>query len=490
MAKNSKNAGQPKLYLMEIEYDRRGNGLWHSLKLIDSGNAKAIRQSEQLDVERRLASKWKPLEVAVERSKKMGDLVCTDGGIGNFAASQKAIQVLRPLLGTGAEFLPLTIVGECEDFGEPERGKFSERYPRMAALHCLSYVDLAPNAEATYFEGTHAIVIAEVVRYAFHPEDIQDKHLFKVRGDSAYLASQSFRQAVMDAGLKGVVFQPVKYDLGRKVEVKASRPKAKKPSVKVDPPSPINFSNLDSHPVISRQLWDSWVEHWQWITKAIKARGGEAHSPKIGPPTSKKKIDQLQRSLGTPLPKDFVEVITGYSSKVTMDWDLCSDVGLMNGLASFRKHRLEKEDRPPKPYQETSSCGGAPLWDVSVLLSLKRAHQKLLSSFPTPLPDYQQAYVGKLPFIEAPNGDWIAFDISQGAANCPVCYLSHDGDVSIHNRRLGENFVEFMTSWTSVGCPGPEFWQIEPFYDKRGRRLKASGPAVDHWKRWVSEGRR
>jgi hypothetical protein len=197
----------------------------------------------------------------------------------------------------------------------------------------------------------------------------------------------------------------------------------------------------------------------------------------------------LQRSLGIRLPNDFVEVITEYSSKVTLDWDLCNEVGLMNGLVSFRKDRLEKEDAPPKQYLETRSCGGAPLWDVNVLLSLKRAHQKLLNSFPTPLPEYQQAYVGKLPFIQAANGDWIAFDVSRAPANCPVCYLSHDGDVSIHNRRLGENFVEFMTHWTNVGCPGPEFWQMEPFYDKRGMRLKASGPAIDHWKRWVSEGK-
>jgi hypothetical protein len=214
MAINTRNAGLRKLYLMEVEYDRRGNGIWHCLKLIDSGNVKAIRQSGQLDLVRRVASKWKPLEVAVERSKKMGDLVPTDGGIGNFAASQKAVQVLRPLLGAGAEFLPLKIVGEHELFGDPERGKLSEPYPTMSALHCLTYVDLAPNAEATYIEGPYATFIAEVVRYAFDPEDIHDKHLFKVRGDPAnYLASEALFELVKRAGLKGVVFKPVPYEV-------------------------------------------------------------------------------------------------------------------------------------------------------------------------------------------------------------------------------------------------------------------------------------
>jgi hypothetical protein len=418
----------------------------------------------------------------------MGDLISTEGGGGfaNFAASPKAVRVLRPLLGDWAELLPLKIVGEKEYFGEREPGKFSEKYPSMCAIHGLAYVNFAPNAEATYIVGTHATFIAEVLQYAFHLDDIRDKHLFKVRGDSPYLASETFRECVVKAGLKGVVFKPVKYVLGREVVAKPPRRKPKKPAVKVSPPKVIDFSKLDARPVITRALWQAWVEHWEWIAKAIKARGGEARKPKIAPPASRKKIVQLQRALGIPLPNDFVEVITGYSSKVTLEWDLSDEVGVLRGLASFRQDRLEEDDRPPKQFDETMSCDGSALWDVSNLLRLKRQRDSLLNSFPTPLPDYQQAYVGKLPFIHVPNGDWIAFEVSQGPARCPVYYLSHDGDESLHNRRLGESFIDFMSRWANVGCPGPELWQMEPFYDKRGRRLKATGPRVATWKNWVS----
>ena len=67
----------------------------------------------------------------------------------------------------------------------------------------------------------------------------------------------------------------------------------------------------------------------------------------------------------------------------------------------------------------------------------------------------------------------------------PVVYLSHEGDEDLHGRRLGLDFAEFMTRWSNLGCPGPEMWALEPFYDRRERRLRDAGPAVDRWKEWV-----
>ena len=95
----------------------------------------------------------------------------------------------------------------------------------------------------------------------------------------------------------------------------------------------------------------------------------------------------------------------------------------------------------------------------------------------------------RLPFMEVGNGDLIAFDKREGGRNCPVVYLSHDNDEGFHDRRLGVNFVDFMTRWTNLGCPGPDYGGMLPFYSNRLKLLNSEGRLVKRWRRGLTEGK-
>ena len=68
------------------------------------------------------------------------------------------------------------------------------------------------------------------------------------------------------------------------------------------------------------------------------------------------------------------------------------------------------------------------------------------------------------------------------------CEYNRDNNAiwhEVHGRRLGLDFTDFMTRWSNLGCPGPEFYLLEPFHDRRQRLLRDSGPVVERWKAWI-----
>jgi len=77
-----------------------------------------------------------------------------------------------------------------------------------------------------------------------------------------------------------------------------------------------------------------------------------------------------------------------------------------------------------------------------------------------------------------------AFDIEKGNLNCPVIYLSHDGSDN-HGMKVGNNFIDFITRWSNIGCPGTEDWQIEPFYNYNNKQIDLTGERVSAWKKWL-----
>jgi hypothetical protein len=76
--------------------------------------------------------------------------------------------------------------------------------------------------------------------------------------------------------------------------------------------------------------------------------------------------------------------------------------------------------------------------------------------------------------------------VARGRRDCPVIYLDHEHGRR-HGIRLGSNFVDFITRWSNLGCPGLEIERMMPFYDPVQNLLMDSGEVVENWKRWVSE---
>jgi hypothetical protein len=226
--------------------------------------------------------------------------------------------------------------------------------------------------------------------------------------------------------------------------------------------------------IVTKRLWDTWVRNWHWVTDAMAAKGASVRRPKIAPPVGDREgvMDRLQSVW---VPPDFVDVMANFSAKVTLSWYLHTDDA-----------DLAEDDLPPAAYDEVGASEAPALWDVGTVVKLKRyIDQWVASAFPDVADPWQRSWHNKVPFIEVCNGDLLAFDLSQGTSRCPVVYLSHEGDEDLHGRRLGLNFTDFMTRWSNLGCPGPEMWGLEPFYDRRERRLRDSGPAVERWKAWV-----
>jgi hypothetical protein len=198
----------------------------------------------------------------------------------------------------------------------------------------------------------------------------------------------------------------------------------------------------------------------------------------IAPPASLDEVRAIEREHRLVLPEEFVEVVTGYSAVVSFHW-------------SFEDMNTGEEIVvPPEGYRDISSGGGGSDWDLWNIGTLAR-HSEDLQGWMTTRTQPEEGSFGlvwqsKTAFMHAMNGDLYAFDIAKGSRDCPVIYLDHEHG-SDHGIRLGLNFVDFITRWSNLGCPGEEIWQMMPFYDREQNLLMASGEVVENWKSWIDE---
>ena len=216
------------------------------------------------------------------------------------------------------------------------------------------------------------------------------------------------------------------------------------------------------------ELWDRWVQNWEWAMSCMKRKGCRTKEVVVTEPISLWELEGLQEKLDIILPGDYVRVVTGFAQSLTLFWHL-------------------DDPNPPKPYHQVFSSWADALWDVRRLTEYKTEYENWLrESFIDPDDPYDKVWYDKLAFMTVPNSDMIAFDVTAGHSDCPVVYLSHD-DGELHGCRLGTSFVDFMSRWSNLGCPGPEDWQMAPFYDWERRILMDSGEVVENWKRWINE---
>lgn len=208
-------------------------------------------------------------------------------------------------------------------------------------------------------------------------------------------------------------------------------------------------------------IWQQWVKSWHRVVESMGQRGYESGEVTIAPPALPQEIATLESTLGSALPVEFAYIVTHYSAKVSLYWHLGR---------SINEEEWQRREFPA-PYDPVFSSWAEALWDIKCLFD--------------PLEEYIDSddpiWKNKLAFLPVMNGDCIAFDMSQGMENCPIVYLSHENG-SNHGRRLADNFVEFITRWSNIGCPGPEDWQMEPFLEGTQGGLLASGEVVEQWK--------
>lgn len=75
---------------------------------------------------------------------------------------------------------------------------------------------------------------------------------------------------------------------------------------------------------------------------------------------------------------------------------------------------------------------------------------------------YGDSLANVLPFIDVPNGDVLAFDLSDSNEDKKVVYISH-GDADYFGVLISRNFDEYMTNLLDIGMLQTEIWEMKGF---------------------------
>ena len=132
---------------------------------------------------------WKPIAVRIYPKQKRGDFIGLPGTLG---CNKQAYKILEPLIKNSVELLPLN----CKE-GNYSLIKVTD------IVDCLDY----DNSTIDRFDDGRVMWVDS---FAFYPEKIQNKHIFKIPElNAVYLVSQTFKNCVEIHGLEGLIFRLV-----------------------------------------------------------------------------------------------------------------------------------------------------------------------------------------------------------------------------------------------------------------------------------------
>lgn len=143
---------------------------------------------------RPLASSWVPVPVKIYPGKRRGDFPSLISYVPVF--SEKALQILEPLVGSSIEALPL----QCK------KGSFYA----INVLDLAAALDLERSEIVRFSDGG----IMDVERHVLKEDLLAGKNIFKLAEmprDRVFV-SEAFKKSVEENGLKGLIFRPVGLD--------------------------------------------------------------------------------------------------------------------------------------------------------------------------------------------------------------------------------------------------------------------------------------
>lgn len=207
--------------------------------------------------------------------------------------------------------------------------------------------------------------------------------------------------------------------------------------------------------------WSQWTVLWRGIGAAAANLSSECVI-EVAPPASLGEVARVEASLQRPLPARFRRAVLGFSRRVTIRWKL--------------------PDGKDPPHEFRGIFAGELGWNLETLLELETSRQEWMRvCFPNPNDPYDVVWHRKFPFFSVGNSDMLAIDDADPGQ--PVVYLSHD-DGEGHGKRLGSDFIDYVTRLSRLGCPGAEDWQWLPFHDSQIDLLNPDGPAAARWRSW------
>ena len=206
---------------------------------------------------------------------------------------------------------------------------------------------------------------------------------------------------------------------------------------------------------------DDLKTRWQRVLDAVEELGGEASALDVGPAADAQELRQAEQDLGAPLPPKLRRFLAEFSESLEFDW------------------RLPGGYRLPAPLDEVY-FGGCEL-SLDGVVEAETAKRAWLEEVirTWEIPEAEAAWENKFGFMTLANGDIVAVDLDPAKSEA-VVYLSHDGEEA-GEEILGDDIFDFMAIWSRLGCPGPEWWQWEPFLDSNDK-LSAEVPAALKWR--------
>lgn len=95
-------------------------------------------------------------------------------------------------------------------------------------------------------------------------------------------------------------------------------------------------------------------------------------------------------------------------------------------------------------------------------------------------------YTELFPVLEIGNGDAILLVKSGPDLGHVVCFThegaSNDPLDDVYMPTLSDSFESFLDTWITLGCPGPEIWEVAPFLDLATKRLSAETDLAKLWR--------
>ncbi|QUE87319.1 SMI1/KNR4 family protein [Exiguobacterium alkaliphilum] len=201
------------------------------------------------------------------------------------------------------------------------------------------------------------------------------------------------------------------------------------------------------------------------IASRVEQLGGEVGEVTIAEPASSDEVLQMEKRLGISLPKSYKRVLLEYAGEFSFYWSL--------------------PDEMERPHEFREIFSGTVQWSLTSLPRLEEERKEWINVvFPDVNDPYDVIWHDKLAFCEVDNGDYLAFDLSDGADDAPVVYLSHD-DGDGHGYRLANNFIELIEHASRLGFVGCEDFRWLPFTTSSTSGILADGEAAIRFRRWL-----
>lgn len=184
-----------------------------------------------------------------------------------------------------------------------------------------------------------------------------------------------------------------------------------------------------------------------------------------GPVMHLNEIEQTELALGRPLPDSLRSFFLEHSKHIDISWQF--------------------PDNKPESFPNWGRCN----LSLPKTVELFGIYQKWISNcFSDPENEEDLIWHNKFPIQEVGNGDLLAMELI-GEKQGSIVYLSHDGCDS-HGWVLAPDLVSFLNVWGSLGFPGPESWEMEPFIGGPEGYLDLNSKEAKSWLTWLGESDR